>query len=899
MSDAAPDTVLPLTPPSALDVSFDATLDGTTADAWCQTVAAGAVLVTANQRLSRHYLEAYQRWRSVRDDPWWETPRILPLASWLAALHERALVDGRVDRVLMPELVERQCWQRALDADVGLSPLLDVDAAARQARTAWQTARAWRVSSTLDTGGSADQQAFSRWVGRFVRDSRSTGRIDAASATDEVIELIVQGAMADALPANVLMAGFLRLSRQSEQVIDALRAAGCTVLQLAPMAQATAVRRCHADDSTELIGVATAVRGALEDDPTAELGVVIPNLGQQRDRVLRTFDQVFFPGMSPGAIAAAVRPYDISLGTSLIDEPVVQAAWLDVKLALAGLQGTEIPAWLLSPYLLAADADAESRQQLDRRLRERPATLMRASTLRASLPGDSVLAAALRKLERIRLPTATGGAVWASVLAEMLRALDWPGRLGVASVEYQAAQAVHRCLDDLQLLDDGEKLAPAAVLGQFRRLLVERIFQPESPSVPVQILGRLESHGIAFDRLWVTGLDAEQWPPETSPSALLDIRAQRKAGVPEAAAESRLALALDEWRLWCASAPRVDASVALSRDGNALMPAVVITGLPDDTAPIDVPSPPARRIADTASLVSVPDTHGPALAAGTAVRGGARLLENQALCPFRAFASHRLGIRPLEEASPGLDRRQQGTVLHRVLELFWQQVNTHAALVELTESGDVEAVLRDAIDAALAEQTIDEALQGLERERLGRLVGEWLSSRELPREPFRVIAFEAEHSVDREGVCMNLKVDRVDQLESGQSVVIDYKTGTSNSTRSWSEERIESPQLPLYALTDEAIEGVYFGEVVRHRPRFLGVASEAGLLDTGRPPVSPFESWSDWRTHWQASIDAVAREIRNGLATVTPTKSACTYCDLPPLCRVDLDATAKDREAGA
>ena len=44
------------------------------------------------------------------------------------------------------------------------------------------------------------------------------------------------------------------------------------------------------------------------------------------------------------------------------------------------------------------------------------------------------------------------------------------------------------------------------------RMAAETLFQPETPEVPVQVLGLIEAAGMTFDHLWVMGLSDEAWP---------------------------------------------------------------------------------------------------------------------------------------------------------------------------------------------------------------------------------------------------------------------------------------------------------------------------------------------------------------------------------------------------
>ena len=73
-----------------------------------------------------------------------------------------------------------------------------------------------------------------------------------------------------------------------------------------------------------------------------------------------------------------------------------------------------------------------------------------------------------------------------------------------------------------------------------RRLAGEELFQPETPDVPIQVLGLLESAQLEFDHLLVLGLTDEAWPRMPRPNPLLPAELQRARGVPRAAADRRV-----------------------------------------------------------------------------------------------------------------------------------------------------------------------------------------------------------------------------------------------------------------------------------------------------------------------------------------------------------------------
>ncbi len=131
------------------------------------------------------------------------------------------------------------------------------------------------------------------------------------------------------------------------------------------------------------------------------------------------------------------------------------------------------------------------------------------------------------------------------------------------------------------------------------------------------------------------------------------------------------------------------------------------------------------------------------------IRGGARILELQAACGFRAFAEQRLWATELESIVPGMDARESGTVVHDALKLFWDGVVTQDALRKMTTE-ERDGVLEWSIDEALkrteesSATAWDAAYLQVQRERLRRLLSGWLEL-ELERAPF-------DGEVEREGV---------------------------------------------------------------------------------------------------------------------------------------------------
>jgi len=882
---------------------------------WCTEVEQGAVLLSVNQRLSRHYVNVHSQVQLVAKRTWWETPEILPLSAWLRSLHAQSIAKGASTKALLPDIASERAWQQAVASDTASSVLLDTDLAAANAQKAWRVANAWQCAGTAenDAGASDDQLAYSRWRNAYVKHCKTNKLIDSATLADHIIELLKLNPAPVELPEKIFLAGFIVMPVQWRQLLSVLEDKGVVIEHIQPDKTAQKKRVVHLDDDTSFGAIAEQTRELLRKNPAQSLGVVVQNLTQKRAQVLRAFDSAFFPALNPAQINAIGRPYDLSIGLPLNEQSVVRTALLFLNLLSRGVNDVELSALLLSPYLPGTDSDTRARELLDRKCRNQRIRRVSLYEFIALLPKDDALRKPLQAISKLKWKNKNGAALWAEHFGSALRQLGWPGK-SLDSEEYQTVEAWNTCLDDCQVLDDGEQLTQQHALRLLTNLCRSRVFQMQTATTPIQIMGRLESHGLSFDKLWVTGLDAEQWPIAANPTSFIPINQQQAAGVPDASPTQRLALAIDEMDLWASSADELFVCHAEQRDGLELRPASVIADVAlfephaGQTGTADT----AAVIQASASLELTEDTNGPALPLDADVKGGTRLLEDQARCPFKAFALHRLRIKKLEEAGIGLDPRQHGTLFHVAMEYFWEDVHTHTNLLSLINENELEPLIHSVIDRSMKDNEIAPSLQSLQSRHLYRLIYNWVTKVERYRHPFEVVDLELEQKIKISNFNISVTVDRIDKLETGQKIVIDYKTGQHNSIKTWGEPRIENPQLPLYAGTDKEVEGACFAQVFPNQNKFVGTTSEDGLVGSLRAPENhpslskSLQSWDEAKIHWDNSLTMLGEEVSEGLATITPLAKACDFCDLPALCRIakqddgiddatELDADSQER----
>jgi RecB family exonuclease len=195
--------------------------------------------------------------------------------------------------------------------------------------------------------------------------------------------------------------------------------------------------------------------------------------------------------------------------------------------------------------------------------------------------------------------------------------------------------------------------------------------------------------------------------------------------------------------------------------------------------------------------------------------------------------------------------------------------------------------VRTAIDELARRRSVlgRERFRRLEERRLTRLLVEWLNL-ERQRAPFTVVASEGRETAEIGGVRFDLRPDRVDRLEDGSIVLIDYKTGDASPAR-WSGDRPDEPQRPLSAVAHAAnarVGGVYYGILRPGRTGFRGIADSTDIAPGTAVADEPMEAIVE---HWGRQVERLGRAFARAEARVDP-KSAetCRHCALPGLCRV-------------
>jgi probable DNA repair protein len=498
--------------------------------------------------------------------------------------------------------------------------------------------------------------------------------------------------------------------------------------------------------------------------------------------------------------------------------------------------------------------------------------------------------------------SATAPSRWAERFQAMLQAAGWPGERTLGSAEQQTLEKFRSALAEFGALDAVlPRLSLRDAVAQLQGVLSDTSFEPESPSAAVTIIDPATAAGMTFDALWVAGLDAERWPAAANPDPLIPTRLQRDAGAPEASAEGMRALAGLQLERWLRSARRIVLSWSRHEGDAELEPSPLLSRWTAAPAMNTVATRSLRRtlFEQRPMLELVRDQRAPALAPGSA-RGGARPLELQSQCPFRAQAEVRLLAREIPQISIGVEPRARGKILHNVLEEVWRKLQDQATLIAADRAQlalEVRAIAERVTAAVLKVATGHRAhLARLEVDSVTRQTLELLEL-ERTRPPFRVRFAEVAQSFQIGGLAITLRPDRVDELATRGALLIDYKLGDAHKANDWLDKRPgrpKSPQLPLYALAHEpALEALAFVTLAPGAVEYRGW-SRTGAVGAGVPVypakiskrLNPPPDWAALLAHWRTALTQLATTYVAGEAAVDPLPQACTYCHLSTLCRI-------------
>lgn len=863
-------------------------------------IQAGALVLTPNRRLSATIHKQYQTYCLEQNKQCWQTPDILPIIVWLQKQWQHdANKNFNTASLLLNPAQEQFLWEQVLSQAKENEFLLRTTETAEIAKAAWGLLNQWQVKfDHYAFTESEEGAALITWIKAFQKICDDHHVIDINQLTELFIAKVESHNIP--LPLHIVLVGFTELSPQLNRLMTACRNQQCRVTSLAFTAHKNL---CHKialkDQDTELITAARWAKAVWQEMPTASIGCVIPSLDKVRDRVMQVFSEVF-------SDESEVGPFNISAGKPLAQYPVIKAALQLLTLHKNTLESDIFSFILASPFLGEAEAERVDRALFDGLLRQKNMSRIELVKIQPLLEKHTPrLAKRINAFQALydKQLKMQPFSQWMLVLHQLLTSIGWPGERSLNSEEYQTVENWLKLLNEANSLDQiTRSLTFHQALQTLHKMASKRLFQPKTADAPIQVLGLLEAAALPFDYLWVTEMDDISWPPQPKPNPLIPKRLQRELGMPHANAERELHYCEQLTEQFKQSAAHVIFSYPLNNDDLTLE----ASSLLDDVNEIKIDAlnlPPYsasnEKIFAIRTIENMIDEYGPALSSKEPIRGGVSVLKQQALCPFKAFAEWRLHARELEFQTPGLRAKDRGTVLHKALEIVWNRIKNYEALISISPE-ELTQYIQQAVDESLTLLLASHQQQvkylDLEKQRLYKLIADWLAL-EKTRSPFKINTSESTTHIDLNTLTLSLRIDRIDELEDGSKLIIDYKTGKNNDIGNWFSDRPEEPQLPLYALIDpQAVAGIAIAQLATGEQCFKGV-SRADLNIKGIKLLTQINkttalSWEQQIENWRFTLNQLSDDFAKGVAKVDPKNEAktCLWCALKGFCRINEEA---------
>ena len=703
---------------------------------------------------------------------------------------------------------------------------------------------------------------FVRWIRELEKTKKERNYIDSTDLYSQIY-LSVKNI---AKNKRYFIYGFKKTTPEQKNLFDALR---CKTIN--PLLRSNSPKSFSFPDSeTEIQAIAEWAKKLNTNKPNHQIGIVVPNISESQFAVKRIFDQVF----NSSLLETKNKPYNISLGSPLLQYPLIQH--LLNTLALSGqIIKNRIDHQLLihvitSPYITGAQKESNNRSlQVNQILatKKESSSFKRITNLARNC-GQFV--EVMDEIKQLKLQQKLLHEDWLVVFNQILFIWGFSTDRELTSDEFQLLKKFQEeSLILNKISDDLNKASFDDAINTLQSHLGSVVFQAQSGTANIHILGALEAEGLSFDGAWVSNMTSSFLPGNIKIPLFIPTKVCAEYGLPSSSFEII----------------RDDANATIEALNN-LSSSLVYSYAKSNNEKEQLPTPyfsfdeyqlKQRKVTNSRELIAIEDSQAPCIE-NYEIKEGVSTLQDQMSCAFKGF-SKRLNLEKFDAPHIGFNRLEQGNLIHKVLETFYTEIKSKESLLGLSSS-ELDGLLERHIDSAINNKSTSR-FQQLEKIRIKKILHDYFEL-EKQRDGYEVIETESTTEVSINNLSFKIRLDRIDRLPNGDKLIIDYKTGKAEISQ-MTGKHIRQVQLPIYALTNN-VNGVAFAKINATRCEYLVIANDKSALPV-KKTTAP--KWEDQLVEWKSILNSASYDFQNGVATALPEKSACEYCDYDLLCRVE------------
>jgi RecB family exonuclease len=663
------------------------------------------------------------------------------------------------------------------------------------------------------------------------------------------------------------------------------------------------------DQEQEILYLAQALLHSCQQFDPGTIGVVVPNLDAYAPTMRKTLKALL------GQPATSQEEtFNVTLGSPLVEQPLVQAALLPLRLLGEEEKRPVLISLILSPYYLIWTKNRYQLARLDRQWREMSpeadldSLYVTAQNREPDLtpylsPGGTDLRDLLAPFRRNRSRSA---AEWKALLERLWDALKFPALADEADriAHNHLKSTLTRLAADL----GSWTLDSLTFLAWLRQALAAEIFQVSgSEQAGVQVMGLIESRGLAFQRLFLLGMTSTALPQPVRPLPFLELEERRQ--ILGGTIESQYDFARAAFHHLMAAAPEIILTKPEEVDGEPISPTPFwpTPWQPTNINLWDNPDPAWSRVHWFRScwrgLQEPHQQEAVAERLTTPIQFPESISVSSLAvafhCPFRFLIEELLDLKPLADPIAGLRPEERGQRLHKVLACITSRLRFCQQLEDLGWQRAFP-VVQECVDEAHANVVAASPWQVERRRWLGNewgLLRQWLHQerhhfeagwRWLAEElSFKGLIFEGWPT------SISGRIDRLDLHPEAGLFCWDYKSGSSPSPSEVFSQMSE-PQLPayLFALLQGRLE-------IPERHRFQAYPLQAGYITLKSEKnvrldrlQADADQWQHFLPLWQKRLAELGRRLQQGDFSPDPVPTAperrrerlCTYCGLLTVC---------------